>query len=107
MIIEYEKCEYKTETKQIDIEDTKNVFLQGTNQYVGLPTYFGIWNNKNTLVIVTITSYRTINYQRYLSTSLHTECDIEKYLKNNNNVKTITKEEFKKEIENIRELLEI
>lgn len=107
MIIKYETSEYKTESMQIEIEDTKNVFLQGTNPYDGLPTYFGIWNNKGTLVIITIISWRTIKYQRWLNPDGYTECDIKEYLKNNRNVKTITKEEFKQQIQNIREILEI
>ena len=107
MTIGYEVSEYTKEHKKIEIQDTKNVFLQGTNPYDGLPTYFGIWNNKGTLVIVTIISWRTINYQRWLSLNGYTESDIKEYIKNNKNVKTITKEEFKEQIQNIRQILEI
>lgn len=36
MIIKYEITEYSSVTKEIDIPDTKNVFLKGTNPYDGL-----------------------------------------------------------------------
>lgn len=107
MILDYEVSEYKTETRQIEIEDTKNVFLQGTNPYDGLPTYFGIWENKGTLVFVTIIGWRTIKYERWLNTNGYTECNVKEYLKNNKNVKAISREEFKAQIQNIREILEI
>lgn len=107
MIIRYETSKYMEETKEFEIEDPKNVFLKGTNPYDGLPTYFGIWNNNNTLVIVTIISYRNISYERWLNTNLYTENDIKKYLKCNNNVKKITRNEFKEQIEHIRSIIEI
>ena len=107
MIIEYSKDKFVKENHTIEIEDTKNVFLQGTNPYDGLPTYFGIWNNKGNLIFVTIISWRTISYQRWLSPNGYTESNIKDYLKNNRNVKTISREEFKKQIQNIRQILEI
>ena len=107
MIIEYKNNNIKRESKKIEIENTKNVFLKGKNPYDGLDTYFGIWNNNNTLVIVTIISWRTIYYERYLNTSVYTACDIKKYLEQNKNVKVITKAEFKKQIDNIRSIMEI
>ena len=107
MLIKYTTSEYKTETRELEIEDTKNVFLQGTNPYDGLPTYFGIWQNKGTPVIVTIISWRTINYKRYLSTAVSPECDIKDYLNHNIDVKNISRDEFKKEISNIQKILEI
>lgn len=42
MVIEYETSKYIKEKQKIEINDTKNVFLQGTNPYDGLSTYFGI-----------------------------------------------------------------
>ena len=33
MIIEYEKNKYVTEIKQLEITDSKNVFLKGKNMY--------------------------------------------------------------------------
>ncbi len=107
MIIEYETSKYVKENQRIEIPDTKNVFLKGKNPYDGLDTYFGIWNNNNTLVIVTIISWRTIYYERYLNTSVYTACNIKKYLEQNENVKVITKAEFKKQIDNIRSIMEI
>lgn len=107
MIIEYETSKFVKEKKQLEIPDTKNIFLSGKNPYDGLDTYFGIWNNKNTLVIVTIISWRTIYFERYLNTNLYTDSDIKKYLEQNKNVKVITKAEFKKQIDNIRSIMEI
>lgn len=93
--------------KQIEIEDTKNVFLKGTDFYYEHPTYFGVWNNKNTLVIVTIINWQTIKYKRLLNIDLSTDNDIIEYLKNNNNVTNITKAEFKEQMKYVQEVLEI
>ena len=99
MIIEYEKNKYVTEIKQLEITDSKNVFLKGKNMYDNLPTYFGIWENNGGLSIVTIIRYCIISYKYYLSTNLSTVCDIQEYLKNSNNVEIINKDEFKEQIE--------
>lgn len=107
MIIRYTKSDYVREENSIDIKDTKNVFLKGKNPYDGLDTYFGIWENNNTLVIVNIISYRTIGYKRYLNTNLHTECDIRKYLEDNKSVISISRKEFKKQLDHIKEIFEI
>ena len=82
MIIEYEKNKYVTEIKQLEITDSKNVFLKGKNMYDNLPTYFGIWENNGGLSIVTIIRYCIISYKYYLSTNLSTVCDIQEYLRN-------------------------
>lgn len=107
MIIEYETSKYVKEKNKLEIVDTHNVFLNGKNPYDGLDTYFGIWTNKNTLVIVTIISWRTISYKCYLKTSLPTKNDIQEYLEHNKNVKIITKDEFKEQIQNIRSIIDI
>lgn len=107
MIIRYTKNNYVKEENSIDIEDTKNVFLKGKNPYDGLDTYFGIWENNNTLVIVTIISFRTIDYKQYLSTDLHTENDIKHYLEYNKNVISISKDEFKKQLDFIKKIFRI
>lgn len=107
MIIEYETNKSVKEKQELEIEDTKNVFLKGTNPYDRLPTYFGIWSNNSGLSIVTIISYRTISYQHLLNKNLHTECDIKEYLKSNNNVQVITQNEFKELIQHIRTIFEI
>lgn len=107
MIIEYNVSEYKTETKQIEIEDTKNVFLKGTNPYNGSRTYFGIWTNDNGLSIVTVVNGQNIYYEHSKSGRVYTQCDIKEYLKNNKNVSVITKAEFKEQIKYIRLLLDI
>ena len=103
MLIEYETSKYVKEKAQIEIQDTKNVFLQGKNPYDGLNTYFGIWTKKDGIAIVNITSWRNISYEY----SLNTEQYIKKYLENNKNVKIISKEELKKELDHVRSILEI
>ena len=107
MIIKYTKSNFAKVEQSIEIEDTKNVFLRGKNPYDNLDTYFGIWANNNTLMIVTIISYRTIDYKRYLSTNLHTENDIKHYLEYNNNVVSISKDEFKKQLDFIKNIFKI
>lgn len=107
MIIEYAKNKYVTEIKQLEIKDSKNVFLKGKNMYDNLPTYFGIWENNGGLSIVTIIRYCIISYKYYLSTNLSTVCDIQEYLKNSNNVEIINKDEFKEQINYIRSIFKI
>lgn len=107
MVIEYETSKYVKQTNQIEIADTKNVFLKGRNIYDNLPTYFGIWVNNGCLSIVTIISYRTISYKYYLNTNISTKRDIQEYLKNSNNVEIIEKEQFRELINHIKTILEI
>lgn len=107
MLIEYETSKYVKEKKQIEIEDTKNVFLKGINPYDALNTYFGIWTKEDGISIANITSWRNISYKYYLNKNLSTKEDIELYLQHNNNVTVISKEEFKKEIDHVRTILEI
>lgn len=107
MVIEYEKDKFLKENHQIEIEDTKNIFLQGRNPYDGRNTYFGIWENKNYLVIATLISGRTISYEYSLDKNIYTECYIKEYLKSNNNVDVISKDIFKEELKRIKAILEI
>lgn len=107
MVIEYEKDKFLKENHQIEIEDTKNVFLQGRNPYYRRNTYFGIWENKNYLVIATLISGRTISYEYSLDKNIYTECYIKEYLKSNNNVDVISKDIFKEELKQIKAILEI
>ncbi len=107
MNIEYETRKFVDEKRQFNIEDSKNVFLKGINPYDNLPTYFGIWENDNKLSIVSIISYRNIKYGCYLNTNLSTESDIKEYLRYNDNVKIITKDEFKEQIQKINSILRI
>lgn len=107
MIIEYETSKYVKEKQNIEIEDTKNVFLKGKNIYDNLPTYFGIWLHDGCLSIVTIIRYRTISYKCYLNPNLSTKCDIQEYLKNSNDVEVIERSEFKEQINHITTILKI
>lgn len=107
MVIEYKTGKYVSENKKIEIEDTKNVFLEGINPYDTLPTFFGIWTKGNCLSIVTITSYRNISYKYWLSTNGCTESHIRRYLEYNDNVKIITKNEFKAQMDYVRSILKI
>lgn len=107
MIIKYEISKFVRKKAQIEIKDTKNVFLKGTNPYDGLNTYFGIWTKEDGIAIVNITSWRNIRYEYSLSKKIYTEQYIKKYLENNINVTIISKQEFKKEIDHIRSILEI
>ena len=107
MIIEYEKYTMSKENGRIEIENTKNVFLKGNNPFDNLDTYFGIWTNNNGLSIITIISYHTITYKHYMNANLSTICDIQEYLKNNNDVKIIQKEQFEKQINHIRTIFKI
>lgn len=107
MVIEYETSKFVKEIKKLEISDTKNVFLKGKNILDNLPTYFGIWVNNGGLSIVTIISYRNISYKYYLNTNLPTECDIQEYLKFSEHIEIISKEEFKKQIDIVKEIMEI
>lgn len=107
MVIEYKTSKYVEENHKIEIEDTKNVFLHGKNLYDGLSTYFGIWTNKDYLVIVTLISGRTINYEYSVNKNISTECDIKKYLEFNNYVDVISKDVFKEQLKKVTSILKI
>ena len=107
MIIEYKNNNIKRESKKIEIEDPKNVFLKGKNIYDNLPTYFGVWLNDGCLSIITIISYRIIFYKYYLNPNLSTKHDIKEYLKNSKDVQNIEKSEFKEQINHITKILKI
>ena len=107
MIIEYTKSHYIDKKHKIEIEDTKNVFLKGKNIYDNLPTYFGVWLNDGCLSIVTIISYRTINYKSYMNPNISTKYDIQEYLKNSKDVVVIEKNQFKEQINHITKILKI
>lgn len=107
MIIEYRTSKYVTKEKQLEIEDTKNVFLQGTNPYDGLSTYFGIWENEECLVMATLKNDRKVSYEYSTNKHVHTECDIKGFLESSKNVKLISKEAFKKQLARINKILEI
>ena len=107
MIIEYEMDTIKKKSKKIEIEDPKNIFLEGKNTYDNLPTYFGIWLNDGCLSIVTIISYRTIRYKYYLNPNISTICDIQEYLINSKDVQIIEKSDFKEQINHIIKILKI
>ena len=107
MIIEYIESHYINKNHKIEIEDTKNVFLKGKNIYDNLPTYFGVWLNDGCLSIVTIISYRTINYKSYMNPNISTKYDIQEYLKNSKDVVVIEKDQFKEQINHITKILKI
>ncbi len=106
-IIEYEKSKFIKEKRDFELVDTKNIFLKGYNSYDGIKTFFGIWQNKEYLVIVTIISNRTISYEYSLNKGIYTDNYIREYLENNDYVESISKEEFKEKFENILKKLEI
>lgn len=107
MLVEYEKNTYIKETKNIEIKDDKNVFLYGKNPYDGFSTYFGIWSNGDYLIVATLISGRTINYEYFLNKNISTECYIKKYLESNNYVDTISKDVFKEQLKKVTSILEI
>lgn len=107
MVIEYETSKYVTEKQQLEIEDTKNVFLHGRNNYDGTSTYFGTWTNDEYLVVVTLISGRIVSYEYSLNKNAYTDIDIQHYLRQNKNVEVISRDSFKKELERVTSILKI
>ena len=107
MIIKYKTGNYEYKNNEIEIDDTKNCFLKGTNPYDGLDTFLGIWINNNKLIIAELISYRTISYQCWLSTSLYTESEIIKFCEHSKNVKIILKDDFKLELDRAKAILDM
>ena len=100
MIIEYIESHYINKNHKIEIEDTKNVFLKGKSSYDEIDTYFGIWTNEKYLIIASIND-RIIRYSYSLNKNSDTECDINNFLKCNSDIKKISREEFKMELDKI------
>ncbi len=94
MTIEYKTSKIIEETRQLEIEDEENVFLQGVKLGEDYTTWFGIWKNQKGRAIVTL---EPTNIRYYSFTEDHdvSKLYIEAYLEKNSNVKVITKEEFK------------
>ena len=107
MVIEYETSKYVTKKQKIEIEDTKNVFLQGVNPYDGLNTYFGIWTDERYLIIATLTSNRNISYSYSVNKNVYTNADIRQFLKFNHDIKIITKNEFKEQLQKAISIIKI
>lgn len=107
MIIKYKTSEYREVMHEMEIEDDKNLFLQGRNKYDGLNTYFGIWRNKDYLVIATLISGHTISYEYYSMHNICTDNNIEKFMEHSRDVKCISKDEFAKELKRVISILEI
>ncbi len=107
MKIKYTVGTYIKEEKELEIEDTKNIFLQGNNPYDGLNTYLGIWTNEKYLLIITLISGRNIRYEYSTNKNIYTYADIKEYLENNKNVKIISRDEFKEQLQKITSILKI
>lgn len=107
MIIKYNTSKFVKSIGQLEVEDTKNIFLKGRNSFDNTITYFGIWKNQNYLVIVKVLSDRNINYEYSKMGGIYTENYIKTYLEFNNNVSIISREEFKEQLKKLTEKLEI
>lgn len=107
MIIEYKTGRFIKESDQIEIADTKNVFLRGKHPDHRYTTYFGIWIHEETIRIVTIMGWHIIDYKCYLSSNLPVKDDILEYLEHNTDIKIITKDEFKEQVQHIRKIIDI
>ena len=105
--IEYEKSKFVKEKKYLKLEDTKNLFFSGKNSNNGQNTFFGIWENENYLVIVTLLGNDKISYEYSKDKNIYTDNYIKEYLENNNYIDGISKGVFKKQFQNILRKLEI
>lgn len=102
--LSYEKPRVVMEQCEFEIEDDKNVFLEGYCED-GQPCYFGVWQSNKGLRIVTITNHNDIKVQYSLYKSGYVNVDIKKFLSSHNNVNYISKEILFKEINDIKSLL--
>jgi len=102
--ISYTKSKFVTETKEIEIEDIKNVYLEGRNGS-NRACYLGIWINSQGLREVTITD-GNIHFSYSLSFTTGTGIAIKNFMENHNAVKTISKEAFFNKLNNIKAILE-
>ena len=116
MIIEYKTGYYtnkhennKTvlETKKIQIKNLRKVFLQGTKRYVPINTYFGLWTNKYNMLTLVVINSGHIFHTTFAKSNKLVKKFIKEFLKINRFTKVISKEEFKKEIDHVRSILEI
>lgn len=99
MFIKYKvrkSTEYLTER---EIPDIKNVFLKGTSPFSADTTYFALWEKEDYLVTVSMLLEGFINYQYFTDKSIDTTSLIKKFLKENHNVKVISKQTFKEQLD--------
>ncbi len=99
--------EIKTsENIQLEIQDIRNCYLKGQDCRNNVKNYLGIWTDKKGLKIVSIFNQSAISVDYSKNPSVGTRVDIECFLKHNNRVVEISKEEFRKELSNILDLLD-
>ncbi|MGN0993034.1 MAG: hypothetical protein ACI4PE_03855 [Bacilli bacterium] len=95
----------KIEKFELDIEDVKNCYLKGNDNFNNIPNYLGIWTDKVGLKVIEIRNQRMVGLEVSSNKSVYTYVDIERFLKNNNNVQVISKESFRKELNRIIDIL--
>ena len=105
MIIKYKVEKWMIQEKQIEIKDPMNVFLKGENYLE--KSYFGIWNDKNRIFIISILNGDTIKYYSYSNMDFDVSEYLSQYLRNCEKVEIITKNEFKQQIQNIIKIIDI
>ena len=107
MKINYYADTFYKEERILEVKNPKNVFLKGKERFSSKNTLFGIWDNKEGLIIVTIKDQKEIRYDYSCDKNIYTECDIRQYLQQNEDVVKITKQEFKNVLKKTRKLIKI
>lgn len=103
--INYTKQQLVNEDCEFVIEDMKNVFLRGRDSIYNNLIYLGIWKNSNGAGVIAVIENRKIifDYSRYgLGES---SVPIKQFLKQNRDVKTISKDMFFNHLNEIKNIL--
>ncbi len=95
------------ERVELEIEDIKNSFLKGNDKLNNLTNYLGICIDNQHLKIIEIRNQRMISIECLRNVSCGTLCDIERFIRNNDNVKIISRNEFKNELDRLIEILQL
>ena len=105
--MKYNESKYISKEKTIEIENPRNVFLKGTNIFDGLNTYLGIWINGEYLVKVTIMRSNCVYYEYLQEEYVSPESTINKYLEYNQDITTISREDFEKQLDKLKTIINI
>lgn len=105
IIVKYYEVECVRKEYEMKIDDPHYSFLEGQNKDYNIIEYLGVWTKDNALKICEITYQDTIRIKSYVCKGIYTECIFKHFLEMHNNVKKISEDKFKEELNKMLEKL--
>ena len=100
--VKYEVIKMVTEEKEINIEDTHNCFLCGTEESYGQNVYLGIYSGADDRLHTVVINRGCITLNDSMGNhSVYTESYIRDFCKRNRNIHIIKREVFENELKQV------